>query len=139
MGKRASKKRVKTGIVLGIGLAGMSSFYIRGPVLENVFISAPALGSRLLTPSVSNLCISSPTSMDSAQIRCQGCDKVFSPRGLSQHLSKDSACRASQALSTTPSVFQNGPAGSFRACLGSISNYMSDRRVVDLRNGYSGE
>ena len=26
--------------------------------------------------------------MSTSQIRCQGCDRVFSPRGLSQHLSR---------------------------------------------------
>lgn len=75
--------------------------------------------------------------MNPSQIRCRGCNKVFSPRGLSQHLSKDSACHAFRMVSRTPSVFQATPAGS---SLGSISNPVPwDRRVVDPRNESSGE
>ena len=46
--------------------------------------------------------------MTTAQIRCRGCDRVFSPRGLSQHLSKtqDAVCREAQSTSRTPSLFQ---------------------------------
>jgi hypothetical protein len=46
--------------------------------------------------------------MSAPQICCQGCDRVFSPRGLSQHLSKtqDAVCRDAQTTSRTLSMFQ---------------------------------
>ena len=47
-----------------------------------------------------------PDLMNATQVRCHGCDRVFSPRGLSQHLSKNGVCRATQAALKTPSVFQ---------------------------------
>ena len=46
--------------------------------------------------------------MTTSQIRCQGCDRVFSPRGFSQHLSRtpNAVCRKVQTTSRTPSLFQ---------------------------------
>jgi len=50
--------------------------------------------------------------MPSAQIRCNGCNRVFTPSGLSQHLSKtqDSRCRRSSiqtdSVSVSPSEFR---------------------------------
>jgi len=54
--------------------------------------------------------------MNVTQVRCHGCDRVFSPRGLSQHLSKNDVCRATQAALKTPSVFQTA------SCAGQTSN-----------------
>ena len=82
-----------------------------------------------------------PAPKNSSQIRCHNCDRVFSPRGLSQHLSKDSTCRALRMVLRTPSVFHHvSPAGSSLAPLGSISNSVScDCCVGDPRNETSGE
>jgi hypothetical protein len=46
--------------------------------------------------------------MNMPQIRCCGCDRVFNPRGLSQHLSKpqNATCRDAQMALRTLSVFQ---------------------------------
>ena len=82
-----------------------------------------------------------PAPNNSSQVQCHGCHRSFSPRGLSQHLSKDSACRALRMASRTPSLFHNpSPAGSSLAPLGSISNPAScDRCVEDPRNETSSE
>jgi hypothetical protein len=60
--------------------------------------------------------------MNIPQVRCHECDRVFNPRGLSQHLSKtqNSGCRALLTASKMPLAFQTAPcAGS---SLGSNSN-----------------
>jgi hypothetical protein len=46
--------------------------------------------------------------MHTPQIRCGGCDKVFNPRGHSQHLTKpqNASCHATLMALRTPSVFQ---------------------------------
>ena len=49
--------------------------------------------------------------MSATQIRCQGCNRNFTTRGLSQHMSKtqDSRCRAVYATSQLPSVSTYAP------------------------------
>ena len=72
--------------------------------------------------------------MNITQVRCHGCDRVFSPRGLSQHLSKNSVCRATQAALKTPSVFQ------MASRAGQTSNSVSgDRHDVYVGNESHGE
>ena len=91
--------------------------------------------------------------MPSAQLRCHGCDKVFTPRGLSQHVNKthDSRCRvnvASQGRSVSASVvctaFQpglypnhtsqdlggNGPGGQYDRESGEASNETPDLNTL---------
>ena len=71
--------------------------------------------------------------MNISQIRCQGCDKVFNPRGLSQHLSKpqNAACHAAQTVFQMPSVFQTTGEGP-------MSNSRSHDWDMDLANELNG-
>ncbi|KAF8266314.1 hypothetical protein EI94DRAFT_1701828 [Lactarius quietus] len=87
----------------------------------------PHLMITLLLPLSSNLFLSGP--MNRPQICCDGCDKVFTPHGFSQHLTKNVLCRATQMVLQTPLVFQSMLAE------GSLSNSTSwDKDPV---NGYN--
>ena len=80
-----------------------------------------------------------PTPMDTPQISGQGCDRVFNPRGLSQHLSKvqNSKCHPKQMALKMPSVFQTAsPAGS---SLASNSNPLSQDNCDTHSDEPSGE
>jgi hypothetical protein len=73
--------------------------------------------------------------MHAPQIRCRGCDKVFKPRGHSQHLSKpqNAACRAIQMALITLSVFQTESGAGTSLALNSNPG-SGDDRGIDLRN-----
>ena len=78
--------------------------------------------------------------MRTPQIRCCGCDKVFNPRGHSQHLSKtqNTMCHAIQMALRTPSVFQM--VSSAGTSLMPNSNPKScDDHGMDLRDETNGE
>ncbi|KAH9014403.1 hypothetical protein EDB84DRAFT_1277681, partial [Lactarius hengduanensis] len=49
-----------------------------------------------------------PQTMNTVQVHCSGCKKVFNPRGFSQHLSRSQRahCRIVHAALQTPSIFQ---------------------------------
>ena len=88
-------------------------FYIAKSSLKTYFTPSPPPLALFATPTTS---LRAP--MSTSQIRCQGCDRVFSPRGLSQHLSRtpNAVCREVQTTSRTPSLFQTvSGAGSFLA------------------------
>ena len=71
--------------------------------------------------------------MNAPQIYCLGCDKVFNPRGLSQHLTKsqNAVCRA--VALKTPSAFQT------TSGKGLISNPRSrDNRDLDAADVLDG-
>jgi hypothetical protein len=122
-------------MVLGIALQYVLLLYWKFGTKKHIYLRS--LIMHLLTISVSDPSVIS-TPMNSPQIRCCGCDRVFSPRGLSQHLSKDSACRTLQMASRMLSVFQNAPpAGPSQRPLGSIVS--GDHHVVDAGNESSGE
>ena len=78
-------------------------FYIAKSSLKTYFTPSPPPLALFATPTTS---LRAP--MSTSQIRCQGCDRVFSPRGLSQHLSRtpNAVCREVQTTSRTPSLFQ---------------------------------
>jgi hypothetical protein len=73
--------------------------------------------------------------MYTPQIRCCGCDKVFKPRGHSQHLSKpqNTACCAIQMALITPSVFQTESGAGTLLALNSNPGSGNDRGI-DLGN-----
>jgi hypothetical protein len=110
----SSKDRIRIGVLT----KGMSSFYI-----ENLLLISFAPSLHTLTASAAHPLQRLPTPMNTPQIRCHGCDRVFNPRGLSQHLSKtqNSVCHATLMALKTPSVFQT--AGS---SLGSNSTHAAD-------------
>ena len=95
-----------------------------------------------ITPSLISCApaLSFTTIMHTPQIRCCGCDKVFNPRGHSQHLSKpqNAACHVMHMALRTPSVFQM--ASSAGSSLASNSNPRScDDHGMDLRDKTNGE
>jgi hypothetical protein len=122
---KASKDR----ICIGEPSEGMSSIYTEQlPLTE--YISAVPLHT---SPPSALQC--SP-SMSTPQIRCHGCDKIFNPRSLSQHLTKpqNATCRTMQMAIKTLSVFQT------MTSEGSISNTMScNDQNMEPVDGSSGE
>jgi hypothetical protein len=121
---KTSKDRIR----IGESLRGTSSIYTKKRPLTYCFHSYLCI--LLLPPTLQHLAL-----MNTPQIRCQGCDKVFNPWGLSQHLSKprNATCHAAQTGFKKLSVFQMSGEGS-------ISNSRScDDQHMDLVNNSSGE
>jgi hypothetical protein len=109
-----SKDRFRIGVLT----KGMPSFYNARSSLMKYSSSAPLLHT--LTAAHPFNAYLPP--MNIPQVCCHECDRVFNPRGLSQHLSKtqNSGCRALLTALKTLSAFQTAPcAGS---SLGSNSN-----------------
>ena len=85
-----------------ISPTGMHPYILRDLDGHSPLIFVPPCSFSLLQPvsfSPPHLHVPSPSlapySMICVQVRCQGCDKAFTPRGLSQHASKtqDLRCR----------------------------------------------
>lgn len=78
--------------------------------------------------------------MHAPQIRCLGCDKVFNPRGHSQHLSKprNATCRATQMALGTPSVFQT-VSGAGSSLVSNSNPKSGDNCGMELGNESNGE
>jgi hypothetical protein len=72
------------------------------------FLYRKLITHSLLHPITTPLLLPAPMTTPTPQIRCRGCNRVFSPHRLSQHLSKthDTMCHEAQLTSRMPSLFQ---------------------------------
>lgn len=77
--------------------------YLKSVALTQIVIGAVLCAHRSLVHI-----LKVTQSMNTAQVSCPGCKRVFNPRGLSQHLSKTrrAQCRVAHAALQTPSIFQ---------------------------------
>ena len=105
----------------GESMNGTSSFYIEELSLIKGVHASLYPSTHLLTLIAIRPFQLLRHAMNPPQIQCNGCDRVFGPRGLSQHLTKNKLCHARQAALNTPSIFQTTSAGSYILnCSGSI-------------------
>lgn len=103
---------------------------------------------RLLSFFPPHLCVPSPllapyNTMIPAQVRCQGCDKAFSPAGLSQHMSKTQNLRCWRINNPpldqfrTPSI--SCTASQYSPSLIRMPDAISDARPGDKYDGTTGD
>jgi hypothetical protein len=130
--KEDNRNRSKDSICIGGTVNGMYSFYTKKQVLIKVSFPASHLTiTPPLTPSSIPQC---SHLMNTPQIHCHSCDKVFSPHELSQHLTKNALCRTTQMALQTPLVFQS------MLAKGNISNLtLQDNWDMGTANKSNGE